>query len=281
MKELSSRPQPKAKGVWECSAAASKIARRMLDAWDADALIMISLAETEFCVETKAGRFVLGAAERGDIQIGVQELLDAKLTAHAATFTLSYLKSKAALSQKKIKPLTRRLKLQVFIAGMMPFLGFGLTDNGLMVIFGELIDEFLGTRFKLSAMGAAAWGNLLSDVAGVFLGGSVQQVANLLGAAEPALTHAQRNLPSTIQCRLLGEAVGVGLGCWAGMAPLLLYPERFSKADAQDAPAVAPEGTHSQAPAASGEATFSAVAEGGEGAPPLRNDGSAAVCDLE
>lgn len=167
MKELSSRPQPKAKGVWECSAAASKIARRMLDAWDADALIMISLAETEFCVETKAGRFVLGAAERGDIQIGVQvarrlpacvcasrrlvsprsacsaqetlypnavdaaacqrreqadrpevqrarqELLDAKLTAHAATFTLSYLKSKAALSQKKIKPLTRRLKLQV------------------------------------------------------------------------------------------------------------------------------------------------------------------------
>ena len=43
-----------------------------------------------------------------------------------------------------------------------------------------------------------------------------------------------------LQCRLLGEAVGVGLGCWAGMAPLLLYPERFSKADAQDAPAVAP-----------------------------------------
>ena len=29
---------------------------------------------------------------------------------------------------------------------------------GCQVIFGELIDEFLGTRFKLSAMGAAAWG---------------------------------------------------------------------------------------------------------------------------
>lgn len=31
---------------------------------------------------------------------------------------------------------------------------------------GEIIEEFLGKRLGLSAMGAAAWGNLLSDMAG-------------------------------------------------------------------------------------------------------------------
>ena len=127
----------------------------------------------------------------------------------------------------------------------------------------------------------------------------MQQIAYRLGASEPPLTLAQRNLPSTIQvpayastvmplrlyfhgvsplahthttrtvsytpsgscsfprflsralslsipllafcpafptilaqCKLLGEALGVGLGCWAGMAPLLIAPERYAKKEA-------------------------------------------------
>ena len=69
---------------------------------------------------------------------------------------------------------------QLFASGMIPFIGFGMTDNGLMIICGdvprargtgeniagEIIEEFLGKRLGLSAMGAAAWGNLLSDMAG-------------------------------------------------------------------------------------------------------------------
>jgi hypothetical protein len=163
--------------------------------------------------------------------VGASELLEAKLTAHAAIFTLSYLKSKPAASQKKAMPLSQREKLQVFIAGVIPFFGFGVTDNGLMIVFGDLIDQYL-SHFNLSPMGLAALANLLSDVVGVYMGGSIQQLANGLGAAEPVMTHAQRNLPSTVQYRLLGEATGVTLGCWAGMAPLLICPERYNKAEA-------------------------------------------------
>ena len=49
----------------------------------------------------------------------------------------------------------------MMIAHMVPFIGFGLTDNGLMIIFGEAIDEFLGKSMKLSTMGAAATGSVL------------------------------------------------------------------------------------------------------------------------
>jgi hypothetical protein len=204
----------------------------MLSAWRADALVMISLAEHEFCVETKSGRFLVSASELSDMLVGASELLEAKLTAHAAIFTLSYLKSKPAASQKKAMPLSPREKLQVFIAGVIPFFGFGVTDNGLMIVFGDLIDQYL-SHFNLSPMGLAALANLLSDVVGVYMGGSIQQFANGLGAAEPVMTQAQRNLPSTVQYRLLGEATGVTLGCWAGMTPLLICPERYNKAEAQ------------------------------------------------
>lgn len=204
----------------------------MLSAWRADALIMISLAEKEFCVDTKSGRFLVGTSELSDMLVGASELLEAKLTAHAAIFTLSYLKSKPATLLKKALPLSLRNKLQVFIAGAIPFFGFGVTDNGLMVIFGDLIDHHLSKFFKLTPMGLAAWANLLSDIVGVFMGGSIQQLANRMGAAEPVMSYVQRNLPSTIQYRLLGEATGITLGCWAGMAPLLICPERYNRAEA-------------------------------------------------
>eukprot|EP00960_Hanusia_phi_P047787 758587-Hanusia_phi.AAC.3 len=100
-------------------------------------------------------------------------------------------------------------------------------DNDNMT--GEIIEEFLGKRLGLSAMGAAAWGNLVSDMAGrkhdpdlfrcagckcmceetvdnthfnktihlctsltwvhagVFLGGTVNQIAHRIGATEPVL----------------------------------------------------------------------------------------------
>ena len=205
----------------------------MLSAWRADALVMISLEEKEFCVETKSGRFLVSASDLSDMLVGASELLEAKLTAHAAIFTLSYLKSKPAALQKKAMPLSPREKLQVFIAGVIPFFGFGVTDNGLMIVFGDLIDQYLSCHFNLSPLGLAALANLLSDVVGIYMGGSIQQLANGLGAAEPVITHAQRNLPSTVQYRLLGEATGVTLGCWAGMAPLLICPERYNKAGPQ------------------------------------------------
>ncbi|EKX34068.1 hypothetical protein GUITHDRAFT_80856 [Guillardia theta CCMP2712] len=125
---------------------------------------------------------------------------------------------------KVMRPSNREL-MQMFIAQCIPFIGFGITDNGLMIIFGEAIEQFLGKLMGLSTMGAAATGNLLSDIAGIFLGGQVQAIASRLGAAEPDLTLEQRSLTITRTCKQLGETVGITIGCIIGMAPLL-YMEK-------------------------------------------------------
>ena len=201
--------------------------------------MLLASGDREFCVDVKTSKFAMGPAEINNIAVGVQAALLAELPAHAITYAMSVMKSTALLALKgsEVAPLSPRDKIRVFFAGMIPFLGFGLTDNGLMVICGDIIEDFCANLMPgyLSTMGAAAWGNLISDVAGVFLGGSVQQIANRLGASEPPLTAAQRRLSSTVRCRLAGEALGVGLGCWLGMAPLALAPDRFAKKPSNDA----------------------------------------------
>ena len=85
----------------------------------------------------------------------------------------------------------------VALASAVPFIGFGFMDNAIMIMAGprrptalaarqqpaarramsapdaragDLIEFQLGTLLSVSTMGAAAIGNLISDVAGVGLG---------------------------------------------------------------------------------------------------------------
>jgi Transmembrane protein 65 len=51
---------------------------------------------------------------------------------------------------------------------------FGTCDNAILILAGEYIDLTLGVTMGISTMAAAALGNLVSDVAGVGLGGVVE-----------------------------------------------------------------------------------------------------------
>ncbi|EKX36674.1 hypothetical protein GUITHDRAFT_145537 [Guillardia theta CCMP2712] len=194
------------KKVWSCSSAGSRAAKAIITLWSADALVLLSQDDKNFCVVTRGTRIPLSQDDTDSILMDVQDPLINGIPEYAVMFAI--------------------LRMKLFASGMIPFIGFGMTDNGLMIICGEIIEEFLGKRLGLSAMGAAAWGNLLSDMAGVFLGGTVNQIAQRIGATEPVLTHAQKSLPIAVQSKLLGEALGVGFGCWLGMAPLM-----FSKSE--------------------------------------------------
>jgi len=46
-----------------------------------------------------------------------------------------------------------------------------------MILAGEQIDEFFGVRFGLSVMAAAGLGNLVSDVIGTGLEGTIKRSA--------------------------------------------------------------------------------------------------------
>eukprot|EP01065_Artemidia_motanka_P039541 TRINITY_DN4848_c0_g2_i1.p1 TRINITY_DN4848_c0_g2~~TRINITY_DN4848_c0_g2_i1.p1 ORF type:complete len:433 (+),score=94.60 TRINITY_DN4848_c0_g2_i1:58-1299(+) len=107
-------------------------------------------------------------------------------------------------------------------AAAVPFIGFGVLDNAVMIVCGEAIDATLCVTFNLSTMTAAALGNTFSDAAGVFSGGVVEDAAERAGFAAPSLSRAQEDMSQTRAATRLGQLIGVIVGCLIGMFPLLL-----------------------------------------------------------
>lgn len=109
----------------------------------------------------------------------------------------------------------------VAINNSIPFVGFGVMDNAILIIAGDAIDTSLGVLLGISTMCAAAIGNIISDVAGIMLGTLIEDMATLLNVPVPNLTSAQRQLRSVRFANQFGCAVGIVIGCIIGMFPLL------------------------------------------------------------
>ena len=132
-------------------------------------------------------------------------------------------------SKSTPEPSKRDLYLTAMNRGI-PFIGFGFLDNALLIIAGEAIDENLGLAFGISTMCAAALGNIVSDLAGVALGTVIEDFCTKLGIPTPNLSSAQRSLRSVRYAGQVGCAIGITLGCFLGMFPLLFIPNNKSKA---------------------------------------------------
>lgn len=85
----------------------------------------------------------------------------------------------------------------VFLVNGVPFVGFGFLDNFLMIIAGDYIEGSIGVYFCLSTMAAAALGNTVSDVFGLWLATYVEQFCRFMGIRPPELTPTQYNMPVT------------------------------------------------------------------------------------
>lgn len=113
----------------------------------------------------------------------------------------------------------------VAVATSVPFIGFGMVDNGLMVIFGDALDGTMGMWFGCSMLASAALGNAISNVFGMLLHGTITKGADRLGLPDARLTLSQRKLPSVHLWSTAGSTVGVFTGCLLGMTPLLLMDQ--------------------------------------------------------
>ncbi|GBG31141.1 cAMP and cAMP-inhibited cGMP 3',5'-cyclic phosphodiesterase 10A [Hondaea fermentalgiana] len=125
---------------------------------------------------------------------------------------------------ERLEPLrpSREQLLLVALAPMPLFTVFGIIDNAVMIVAGEYFDATLGVAFGISTMAAAGLGNLVSDVLGLGVGGMVEERFEKLGLIRnPNLTRAQESMPVVRRARLLGNAIGVSVGCLIGMFPLL------------------------------------------------------------
>ena len=61
-------------------------------------------------------------------------------------------------ASEAVEPPTRAQLFRLAIASGVPFVGFGIADNGIMIIAGDQIDASLGVRFGLSTLAAAGLG---------------------------------------------------------------------------------------------------------------------------
>ncbi|KAI1723735.1 transmembrane protein 65 domain-containing protein [Ditylenchus destructor] len=120
-------------------------------------------------------------------------------------------------------PTFKQLK-ELAIINTIPFIGFGILDNMIMIMAGEYIDQTLGILFSISTMAAAALGNIISDVAGVGLAHYVEIFVTKLGFKHPELNakqHSSKRARTTVN---VSRAMGLIIGCVIGMFPLLFFP---------------------------------------------------------
>jgi hypothetical protein len=141
----------------------------------------------------------------------------------------------------EVTPPTNRQFAYVTLGALVPFVGFGMVDNGLMVIYGDVIDGTLGVMFGFSMLASAALGNAISNIFGMILHGTIHKWSDKLGIPDPHLTLAQRKLPRVLLWTTVGSTVGVFTGCMLGMAPLF-FMNQTKKEEERAATKIAGEG---------------------------------------
>ncbi len=130
-----------------------------------------------------------------------------------------------------VKEPTNRELYVVALHQAVPFVGFGIMDNSILILAGEAIDIELGAKLGISTMCAAAIGNIISDLFGVGFGAVFATYIEKLTSGRlklppmPKLSYAQRELRSVKLYGQLGVCAGLTLGCIIGMFPLLFFPD--------------------------------------------------------
>ncbi|XP_034840003.1 uncharacterized protein [Maniola hyperantus] len=140
-----------------------------------------------------------------------------------------WLKKKYAASVPK--PSTKEL-IHLSLANSVPFIGFGFLDNFIMIIAGDRIESSLSAYITLSTMAAAALGNTFSDVIGIGSSYYVERAAAMVGLGAPALSPVQLDMPISRRFSNMGRVLGITLGCFLGMTPLL-FKDDEKKPDAK------------------------------------------------
>ena len=141
----------------------------------------------------------------------------------------------ASVSASASATVSRVQVRQMALFTAIPMVGFGFMDNMIMIIAGDAIESTLGLTLGLTTLAAAGLGNLISDVAGLGLGGYIEASSEKLGIRKPILTRAQEASKTLVRTRALSNLLGISAGCILGMFPLLFIDVTQHRPDAAEA----------------------------------------------
>jgi hypothetical protein len=130
----------------------------------------------------------------------------------------------AAAASAAVPPPTLRQLATVALSKGIPFLVFGMFDNGLMIMGGGALEGMIGAKFGLSVLACSGLANTFADVFGLHISHVVEdryKRTRWVGLEALALTPEQAALPAVRRAKWVGAAVGVATGCLIGLTPLL------------------------------------------------------------
>jgi len=157
---------------------------------------------------------------------------DGKVSNQELNEYLSNLLKLQSEEEKQVKVPTSTQMYQLALLSGIPFIGFGFLDNAIMLVAGDLIDTGIGRVLGISTLAAAGLGNMISDVAGLGLGGYIEASAKRLGLKDPKLTLQQMNTSRVRFLQFIATSIGICIGCLLGMIPLLfMNPEENNMAE--------------------------------------------------
>lgn len=98
---------------------------------------------------------------------------------------------------------TSRQTMLFCLNSAIPFVVFGMLDNSIMLLGGDVVDDLVGSYFHLSTLACAAVANTFADVLGISIGNTVEALTVKLGLPEAHLTQAQARPPTCRGLRAL------------------------------------------------------------------------------
>jgi len=130
--------------------------------------------------------------------------------------------SRIAANDPASVPRPTNHQLRIFaLHAAMPMVVFGILDNSIMILGGDVIDDMIGSTFRLSTLACAALANTFADVLGISIGNTVESMTARLGLPKAGLSHLQVELPIVRRVERGAASGGIFVGCILGMFPLL------------------------------------------------------------
>ncbi|KAL2653605.1 hypothetical protein R1flu_021733 [Riccia fluitans] len=138
----------------------------------------------------------------------------------------TYAEAQAIKFGASMKPLTTKQMLYLFRKAAVGMVGFGFTDNAIMLIAGDAIQNSIGATLGLTTLLSAGLGNAVADFIGTAFRGYIERLSGRLMVQDVPISVHQLQQKEAWWAETVGASFGVTVGCLLGLAPLFIIQSR-------------------------------------------------------
>ncbi|GAQ83687.1 hypothetical protein KFL_001580010 [Klebsormidium nitens] len=132
-----------------------------------------------------------------------------------------YVEAQALEMGKSMRPPTQRQLFLLSLRAAIGNIGFGFTDNVIMILAGDVIQNSIGTGLGLSTLMSAGLGNCIADVIGAAFKESIEGASSHF-MPDPKASPFQMATKEAWWAETTGASVGIAAGCILGLSPLFV-----------------------------------------------------------